>query len=155
MTDPEFFLKVTSMMRPCDGTSGLVRGNRRKAVFAFKRAVSEGNLSVFASGQWVFAANFGSAGKNRNLPSALRFFCQQNRRSQESKTGVWSADLIFSPHFRVHLSIICGSLWNPRAQRLFRIKYPQVEALRHSGALGTPGICHILLSFGVMSRKLV
>lgn len=24
------------MMRPCDGTSGLVRGNRRKAVFAFK-----------------------------------------------------------------------------------------------------------------------
>ena len=23
-------------MRPCDGTSGLVRGNRRKAVFAFK-----------------------------------------------------------------------------------------------------------------------
>ena len=25
-----------SLMRPCDGTSGLVRGNRRKAVFAFK-----------------------------------------------------------------------------------------------------------------------
>ena len=29
------------MMRPCDGTSGLVRGNRRKAVFAFKEAVSQ------------------------------------------------------------------------------------------------------------------
>ena len=26
-----------SLMRLCDGTSGLVRGNRRKAVFAFKR----------------------------------------------------------------------------------------------------------------------
>lgn len=24
------------MKRPCDGTSGLLRGNRRKAVFAFK-----------------------------------------------------------------------------------------------------------------------
>lgn len=30
-----------SLMRPCDGTSGLVRGNRRKAVFAFKGAVSQ------------------------------------------------------------------------------------------------------------------
>ena len=30
------FLKVGTVMRPCDGTSGLVRGNRRKAVFAFK-----------------------------------------------------------------------------------------------------------------------
>ena len=29
------------LMRPCDGTSGLVRGNRRKAVFAFKGAVSQ------------------------------------------------------------------------------------------------------------------
>lgn len=50
-------------MRPCDDTFGLVRGNRRKAVFAFKRAVSEGYLPVCASGQWVFTANFGSAGK--------------------------------------------------------------------------------------------
>ena len=36
LTDPEFSLKVIVVMRPCDGTSGLVRGNRRKAVFAFK-----------------------------------------------------------------------------------------------------------------------
>lgn len=74
-------------MRPCDGTSGLVRGNRRKAVFAFKRAVSEGNLSVFASGQWVFAANFGSAGKNRNLPSALRLFANKTAGRKSPKPG--------------------------------------------------------------------
>ena len=36
-----------SLMRSCDGTSGLVRGNRRKAVFAFKRLFSQRNLSRF------------------------------------------------------------------------------------------------------------
>lgn len=36
LTDPEFSLKAIIVMRPCDGTSGLVRRNRRKAVFAFK-----------------------------------------------------------------------------------------------------------------------
>ena len=35
MTGIGFFLKVQTVKRPCDGTSGLVRGNRRKAVFAF------------------------------------------------------------------------------------------------------------------------
>ena len=39
LTNPEFSLKVIVVMRPCDGTSGLVRGNRRKAVFAFKTLV--------------------------------------------------------------------------------------------------------------------
>lgn len=29
-------LTVPVVMRPCDGASGMVRGNRRKAVFAFK-----------------------------------------------------------------------------------------------------------------------
>ena len=35
-------------MRPCDGTSGLVRGNRRKAVFAFKWLFTEGRLARFS-----------------------------------------------------------------------------------------------------------
>lgn len=35
------------LMRPCDGTSGLVRKNRRKAVFAFNRLFSQRNLSRF------------------------------------------------------------------------------------------------------------
>lgn len=78
-------------------------------------------MSVFASGQWAFIANFGSAGKIETC-RAHSDFCQQNRRSQESKTGVWSAGLIFLPHFRVHLSIICCSLWNLRERRPFSIK---------------------------------
>lgn len=40
-------------MRPCDDTFGLVRGNRRKAVFAFKGLFLKGARRVFASGQWV------------------------------------------------------------------------------------------------------
>lgn len=36
LTRTGLFLTVPPVMRPCDGTSGLVRGNRRKAVFAFK-----------------------------------------------------------------------------------------------------------------------
>ena len=47
MTGIEQFINVSTVMRPCDGTSGLVRGNRRKAVFAFKRSFSQGNLSRF------------------------------------------------------------------------------------------------------------
>ena len=38
-------------MRPCDGTSGLVRGNRRKAVFALKGLFSKDICHVFALGQ--------------------------------------------------------------------------------------------------------
>ena len=47
MTGIGLFLKVSTVMRPCDGTSGLVRGNRRKAVFAFKRLLFQRNLSRF------------------------------------------------------------------------------------------------------------
>ena len=42
------FLKVPTVMRPCDGTSGLVRGNRRKAVFSFKRLFSSGFRGGFS-----------------------------------------------------------------------------------------------------------
>lgn len=47
LTGIGLFLKVLVVRRPCDGTSGLVRGNRRKAVFAFKRLFSQRNLSRF------------------------------------------------------------------------------------------------------------
>lgn len=36
LTGTGLFLTVPTVMRLCDGTSGLVRGNRRKAVFTFK-----------------------------------------------------------------------------------------------------------------------
>ncbi len=62
-------------MRPCDGTSGLVRGNRRKAVFAFIGLFSEGLLSPFRFGTvGFFIVIFGSAGKNRKPPSTTVFF---------------------------------------------------------------------------------
>lgn len=41
LTATVHFLRVRIVMRPCDGTSGLVRGNRRKAVFVFKVLVEE------------------------------------------------------------------------------------------------------------------
>ena len=47
LTEIGFFLEGATVMGPCDGTSGLVRGNRRKAVFAFKRLFSQRNLSRF------------------------------------------------------------------------------------------------------------
>ena len=68
-----FFLNVPTVMRPCDGMSGLVRKNRRKAVFAFKGPLSKGYYRVFALGQWGIIAVSGSAWKNRNPPSTTRF----------------------------------------------------------------------------------
>ena len=47
LTEIGFFLNVPTVKRPCDSASGLVRGNRRKAVFAFKRLFSQRNLSRF------------------------------------------------------------------------------------------------------------
>ena len=87
-------------MRPCDDTFGLVRGNRRKAVFAFRGAVSEGHLSEFASGQWVFYCVFRKCGENRNLLNAPRFL--PIKPTQGLKSGIWPAGLGFSPHFRMH-----------------------------------------------------
>lgn len=49
LTAPEFSLKVTVVMRPCDGTSGLVRGNRRKAVFAFKGPIWISHFNLLPS----------------------------------------------------------------------------------------------------------
>ena len=43
------FLKAPTVKRPCDGTSGLVRGDRRKAFFAFKGLFSRGICRVSAS----------------------------------------------------------------------------------------------------------
>ena len=82
------------VMRPCYGTFGLVRENRRKAVFTFKGLFSKGAYRVFASGRRVFVAYFGSAGKIENYRAHLEF-CQQNRRSRMPKTEVWSTDLGF------------------------------------------------------------
>lgn len=64
-------------MRPCDGTSGLVRKNRRKAVFAFKGLFSKGICPVFALGQWVFYRRFRKCRKIRNLRAQPDFYQQK------------------------------------------------------------------------------
>lgn len=135
MTGIGLFLKVSTVMRPCDGTSGLVRGNRRKAVFAFRGCFPKDFFHVFALGQRIYIAYFGSEEKIGNR-RAQPDFRQQNRRPQVSKTGVWSVDLGFSRHFRNRPSEVCGKFRNPRAHGPFRAEKPQVEALRHPGVLG-------------------
>ena len=74
----------------------------------------------------------GKIGNRRAQPD----FRQQNRRSRKRKTGVWSANLDFSPHFWNRRTEVCGKFRNPRAYRPFRAEKPQVEALRHPGVLG-------------------
>lgn len=63
MTGIGLFLKVSTVMRPRDGTSGLVRGNRRKAVFAFKGLFSNDICHVFAIGQRNLYRVFRKCGK--------------------------------------------------------------------------------------------
>ena len=56
LTGVGLFLKAPTVMRPCDGTSGLVRGNRRKAVFAFKGLFFKGvSYRAFALGCLVLS----------------------------------------------------------------------------------------------------
>ena len=119
------FLKVPIVMRPCDGTSGLVRGNRRKAVFAFKGYYREDYLLRFPEVRRKI--------ENRR---AQTDFWQQNRRSRKHKTRVWSADLGFFPHFRNRPLEVCGKFWNPRAHHHFCAKKSQVDALVLLGMVG-------------------
>lgn len=83
-------------------------------------------------------------GKIKNC-RAQPVYLQQNRRSQKHKTGVWSADLGFSPHFRNRPLEVCGKFWNPRAHRPFCVKKPQVVVLAQLGVVGLFRFCRILL----------
>lgn len=104
---------------------------------------SKGYLSHFSFRAADFIAFFGSAGKigTRRAQPDLR---QQNRRSPELKTGVWSVDLGFSPHFRKRLTEVCGKFRNPRAHYSFHEENPQVEMLSLSGVGDISTICRIL-----------
>ena len=66
-------LYSSSLMRPCDGTSGLVCGNRRKVVFAFRGCFSKDICHVFAIGQRNFYRVFRKCGENWKPPSITRF----------------------------------------------------------------------------------
>ena len=96
MTGVGLFLKFSTVMRPCDGTSGLVRGNRRKAVFALKGCFSKDSCHVFTLGQWIYIAYFGSAGKNRKPPSTIRFLATKPQVSEAQNRGLVGRSQIFT-----------------------------------------------------------
>ena len=123
-TGIELFLKVPTVKRPCDGMSGLVRGNRRKAVFAFKWLFSGRVLLRFPSLAARFYHVFRKCGEKSETSERNPIFANKNRRSWMPKTGVWSVDLGFSSHFRKLLTEVCGKFWNFRAHRSFHAKKP-------------------------------
>lgn len=63
--------------------------------FAFKGLFSEEYLSRLASGHSLLACYFGSAGKNRNLPSATRFSATKAQVSGAQNRGLAGNALIF------------------------------------------------------------
>ena len=83
----ELSLKVSLVMRPCDDTFGLVCGNRRKAVFAFKGLFTEGICSYPLLGSGLLSRISEVRGKIETC-RAHSVFCQQNRWPQESNPGV-------------------------------------------------------------------
>lgn len=86
----------SSLKRPCDGTSGLVRGNRRKAVSAFKGLFSKDICLVFAIGQRNFYRVFRKCGKNRKPPSATRFLATKPQIAEAQNRGLVGRSRIFT-----------------------------------------------------------
>lgn len=107
-------------MRPCDDMFGLVRGNRRKAVSRLKGCLPKDTCS-YSLLAVDFYRVFRKCGENRNLPSTPRFLLSKSQVARVQNRGLVGRSQ-FLPHFRVHLSIMCGGLWNPRERRSFSIK---------------------------------
>lgn len=126
----------SSLKRPCDGTSGLVRGNRRKAVFAFKGLFSKDICQVFAIGQRNFYRVFRKCGKKSETSERNPIFGNKTAGRGSVKPGSGRQISVFSPRFRNRLSEVCGKFRNQRAYRPFRAKKPQLEAMLHAGVLG-------------------
>lgn len=101
--------------------SALVRGNRRKAVFAFKGLFTEGHLFVFASGSGFLSRISEVRGKSKLAENTPIFANKIAGHTRVQNRGLVGRSH-FLTHFRVHLSIICGGLWNPQERRPFSIK---------------------------------
>lgn len=67
--------------------------------------------ALLAFGCSVLPRFSGSAGKNRKSPSITRYLA--TKPSRKRKTGVWSADLGFTPHFWNRRTEVCGKFRNP------------------------------------------
>ena len=134
LTGIGLFLKAPTVKRPCNGTSGLVRGDRRKAVFAFKGLFPKGICHVFALGQWVFYRRFRKYGKTGNLRAQPDFY-QQNRRAQVQDCCLVDRSRFFTALPEAFVSGMRQAL-EPLSATVFRIQEPQVDALCHSGVIG-------------------
>ena len=110
----------------------------------FDVSATTGCCGFFALGRRIFYRVFRKCWDNRKPPCTPGFY-QQNRRSPKLKTGAWSVDFGFSPHFRKRLTEVCGKFRKPRAHRPFHKKKPQVESLSLSSEAGMSRICRILL----------
>ena len=66
------------------------------------------------------------------------------------KTGVWFADLGFSPYFRKRPTEVCGKFWTPRAHRPFHENNPQVETLSLLSVVSMSRICRILQDWALI-----
>ena len=74
-------------MRPRDGTSGLVRGNRRKAVFAFKGLLTLGRLARFSLSGARFTAFFRKCGEKSEIAEHNPFFGNKTAVRGSAKPG--------------------------------------------------------------------
>ena len=82
-------------MRPCDGTSGLVRGNRRKAVFAFKGLFSEGRLSCFSLSGARFYHAIRKCGEKSETSERNPIFANKTAGRGSLKQGTGQSILVF------------------------------------------------------------
>lgn len=119
-------------MRSCDGTSGLVRGNRRKAVLrlrgCFQRVFVA--FSLWGSG---FLSPFSDVRENRKPPSATRFI---PTKPQGANARLRSGRQI-SVFPALPESFVSGmrQALEPLSATVFRVQKPQVNAPCHSGVI--------------------
>ena len=120
-------------MRPCDGTSGLVRKNRRKAVLAFKGLFPKGICAFSLWDSGFFYRRFRKYGKTGNLRAQPDFY-QQNRRAQVQDCCLVDRSRFFTALPEAFVSGMRQAL-EPLSATVFRIQEPQVDALCHSGVM--------------------
>ena len=132
-------------MRPSDGTIGLVRGNCRKAVFAFKRLFSEGYMSRFRFGAAGFLSQFSKVRGKSKLAEHNSIFADKTAGRMCSKSGPARQISVFTALPKMPAKSMRQTL-EPLSTTGFCLKEPQVEVLRHYCVLGMLFLSILFLS---------
>ena len=111
-------------MRPCDDTFGLVRGNRRKAVFAFKGLFSEGRPSRFRFWQWVLPRISEVRGKSK-LAEHTPIFVNKTAGRESLKPGLG-----------LQISVYPALPQSPAGSMRQILEPPSTTAFPHKGSAG-------------------